>query len=90
MPGPHPLPAGRTAIAAWCQRRYGLELDPETEILPVNGSREALFAFAQAALLLLLTGGLTQQPVLILAALASILPARNAARLTIREVLAYE
>ena len=41
------IPALRQAIAAWCQRRYGLELNPETEILPVNGSREALFSFAQ-------------------------------------------
>ncbi len=39
----------RQAIAAWAQRRYGVALDPATEILPVNGSREALFAFAQAA-----------------------------------------
>ena len=42
------VPALRQAIAAWCQRRYGLDLNPETEILPVNGSREALFSFAQA------------------------------------------
>lgn len=40
-------PALRQAIGAWCRRRYGLELNPETEILPVNGSREALFSFAQ-------------------------------------------
>ena len=39
----------RQAIAAWAQRRYGVALDPATEILPVNGSREALFAFTQAA-----------------------------------------
>lgn len=38
----------RRSIAAWCGRRYGVELDPAREILPVNGSREALFAFAQA------------------------------------------
>ncbi len=38
----------REAIADWCQMRYGVELDPATQILPVNGSREALFAFAQA------------------------------------------
>jgi N-succinyldiaminopimelate aminotransferase len=38
----------REAIADWCQTRYGVELDPTTQILPVNGSREALFAFAQA------------------------------------------
>src|SRR5262252_4677602 len=40
-------PALRAACAAWVQRRYGVSLDAETEILPVNGSREALFAFAQ-------------------------------------------
>jgi len=48
----YPLTAGsdalRGAIADWCARRYGVTLDPATQILPVNGSREALFAFAQA------------------------------------------
>ena len=39
----------RQAIAGWAQRRYGVALDPATEVLPVNGSREALFAFAQAS-----------------------------------------
>jgi N-succinyldiaminopimelate aminotransferase len=39
----------RAAIAAWAERRYGVKLDPATEVLPVNGSREALFAFAQAS-----------------------------------------
>ena len=43
------LPALRQAIAAWLQRRYALDgVDPEREIIPVNGSREALFAFTQA------------------------------------------
>src|SRR5262245_13569182 len=40
-------PALRQACAGWVQRRYGITLDPATQILPVNGSREALFAFAQ-------------------------------------------
>jgi len=40
----------REAIADWCSLRYGVELDPATQILPVNGSREALFAFAQAVI----------------------------------------
>jgi N-succinyldiaminopimelate aminotransferase len=40
-------PALRGAIAQWVQRRYGVALDPGTQILPVNGSREALFALAQ-------------------------------------------
>ncbi|MCE1182717.1 MAG: succinyldiaminopimelate transaminase [Rhodocyclales bacterium] len=44
------IPALRQAIAAWCQRRYALTLNPETEILPVNGSREALFSFAQTVI----------------------------------------
>ncbi len=43
--GPNAL---REAIAAWLARRHGLAaLDPATEVLPVLGSREALFAFAQ-------------------------------------------
>ena len=40
-------PALREAIAGWVARRYGLALDPATQVLPVNGSREALFAIAQ-------------------------------------------
>ena len=40
-------PALREAIAAWISRRYALAVDPATQILPVNGSREALFAIAQ-------------------------------------------
>ncbi len=41
------LPALREACVKWMQRRYGLTLDAATQVLPVNGSREALFAFAQ-------------------------------------------
>ena len=41
----------RGTIAAWLERRYGLsDIDPETQVIPVNGSREALFAFAQAVI----------------------------------------
>jgi N-succinyldiaminopimelate aminotransferase len=40
-------PALREAIAGWLGRRYGLALDPTTQVLPVSGTREALFAFAQ-------------------------------------------
>jgi N-succinyldiaminopimelate aminotransferase len=40
-------PALRHACADWLQRRYGLTVDALTQVLPVNGSREALFAFAQ-------------------------------------------
>ena len=38
----------RKSIAWWVERRFGVKLDHATEVLPVNGSREALFAFAQA------------------------------------------
>ena len=49
----YPLTAGtdqlREALAAWFRKRYTLpRLDAATEVLPVNGTREALFAFAQA------------------------------------------
>ena len=41
-------PALREAIAAWLSRRHRLPaLDPMSQVLPVLGSREALFAFAQ-------------------------------------------
>lgn len=44
-------PSLRLAIAQWVARRYGIEQpDPETQILPVLGSREALFAFAQTVI----------------------------------------
>ena len=40
-------PALKQACTGWIERRYGLKIDPATQLLPVNGSREALFAFAQ-------------------------------------------
>jgi N-succinyldiaminopimelate aminotransferase len=41
----------RQAISAWLARRYVIPApDPETQVLPVNGTREALFAFAQTVL----------------------------------------
>ena len=43
-------PALRNAIAGWVQRRYGLAVDPTTQVLPVSGSREALFALAQTVI----------------------------------------
>ena len=43
-------PALREAIAGWVQRRYGLALNASTQVLPVNGSREALFSLAQTVL----------------------------------------
>ncbi|MHB1542548.1 MAG: succinyldiaminopimelate transaminase [Steroidobacteraceae bacterium] len=47
------LPELRAACAAWLERRNGLpagRIDPDTMVLPVNGTREALFAFLQAAI----------------------------------------
>ncbi|MBI4124101.1 MAG: succinyldiaminopimelate transaminase [Betaproteobacteria bacterium] len=44
-------PALRQAISAWLARRYGIPAPaPDTQVLPVNGSREALFAFAQTVI----------------------------------------
>ena len=43
-------PALRESITAWIDRRYSLKLDPKTQVLPVNGSREALFALAQTVI----------------------------------------
>jgi N-succinyldiaminopimelate aminotransferase len=40
-------PALREAAAGWLQRRYGVTVNPATQVLPVNGSREALFALTQ-------------------------------------------
>jgi N-succinyldiaminopimelate aminotransferase len=50
----YPLTRGgdelRSAIAAWLSRRFKLDgIDADSQVLPVNGTREALFAFAQAA-----------------------------------------
>ncbi|MBT8129609.1 MAG: succinyldiaminopimelate transaminase [Gammaproteobacteria bacterium] len=44
------MPELRLAIADWLQRRFQLDassIDPERQVIPVNGTREALFAFAQ-------------------------------------------
>jgi N-succinyldiaminopimelate aminotransferase len=51
----YPATAGtpelRAAISGWLARRYGIAApDAATQVLPVNGSREALFSFAQAVL----------------------------------------
>lgn len=46
------LPELRQAIAQWCERRFKLKagsMDSEANVLPVNGTREAIFAFTQAA-----------------------------------------
>ena len=48
---PYPLAQGlpelRTAVAQWCERRFGVVLDPDTEIVPTYGSKEAIFSLAQ-------------------------------------------
>ena len=50
----YPATAGslalRQACSDWLSRRYQIKVDAATQILPVNGSREALFSFAQAVL----------------------------------------
>jgi N-succinyldiaminopimelate aminotransferase len=43
-------PALREACAQWARRRYGVALDAASQVLPVNGSREALFALAQTVI----------------------------------------
>ena len=43
-------PALREAIAGWVLRRYGVAIDPASQVMPVNGSREALFALAQTVI----------------------------------------
>jgi len=50
----YPATAGepklREAFTRWLHTRYQLEVNPATQVLPVNGSREALFALAQTLL----------------------------------------
>ena len=50
----YPATAGdpqlREAAAGWLQRRYGVAVDAATQVLPVNGSREALFSLAQSVI----------------------------------------
>jgi succinyldiaminopimelate transaminase len=41
------LPELRAAICGWCARRFGVEVDPDTEVIPTYGSKEAIFSFAQ-------------------------------------------
>jgi len=44
------LPELRTAIAGWIERRFGVTVDPGTEVVPTLGSKEAIFSFAQLVL----------------------------------------
>lgn len=43
-------PALREAFAAWLHTRYGLRVDPICQVLPVTGSREALFSLTQTVI----------------------------------------
>ena len=49
-PGTLGEPRLRQTISDWLQRRYSVQVDAATQILPVNGSREALFALAQTVI----------------------------------------
>ena len=49
-PGTLGEPKLRKTISDWLARRYALKVDPATQILPVNGSREALFSLAQTVI----------------------------------------
>ncbi len=44
------LPELRRAVAGWCARRFGVALDPDTEIIPTYGSKEAIFLLAQVVI----------------------------------------
>lgn len=59
------IPELRVAIAQWLARRFDLgesTIDPDTQVLPVNGTREALFSFAQAVIDSSASNGGTQPP----------------------------
>ncbi len=62
----YPATAGelrmREACAQWLQRRYRIEINAATQVLPVNGSREALFSLAQAVLDPTQAGGIVISP----------------------------
>jgi acetylornithine aminotransferase len=44
------LPELRQAVAGWVSRRFGVALDPDTQVIPTLGSKEAIFSFAQVVL----------------------------------------
>src|SRR5690349_14686440 len=48
---PYPLAQGlpelRVSVARWVERRFGVAVDPDTEIVPTYGSKEAIFSLAQ-------------------------------------------
>jgi succinyldiaminopimelate transaminase len=41
------LPELREAVAGWCGRRFGVQPNPDTEVIPTYGSKEAIFLLAQ-------------------------------------------
>jgi succinyldiaminopimelate transaminase len=41
------IPELREAIAAWVERRFGTSLDPDRQVVPTLGAKEAIFSFAQ-------------------------------------------
>lgn len=41
-------PELQAAIAGWIARRYGVAVDPATEVMPLNGTREGLYNAAMA------------------------------------------
>lgn len=63
----YPLTVGndtlRNACTSWLQRRYDIEINPKTEVLPVNGSREALFSLVQTVIDP--TASATEKPIVI-------------------------
>jgi succinyldiaminopimelate transaminase len=46
-PSAEGLPELRSAIAAWAGKRFGVPLDPDREVIPTFGSKEAVFLLAQ-------------------------------------------
>jgi len=44
------IPKLRETIAMWLEKRFACRVNPETQVLPVNGTREALFSFAQCVI----------------------------------------
>jgi N-succinyldiaminopimelate aminotransferase len=44
------IPKLRVAIATWLGKRFFCDVNSETQVLPVNGTREALFSFAQCVI----------------------------------------
>ena len=44
------LPELRNAVAGWIDRRFGVTVDPDRELVPTLGSKEAIYSFAQLVL----------------------------------------